>query len=110
MANIPDVFGVINFSILFGSILKVWLSISQKTGFNPDKAIAFEEATNEKGDVMISPFNYKLFIAKISPIVPFETTETLSFCSCFLKKFKNLLYIGPLLERIWLSQILSSIE
>ena len=67
MANIAEVCDVMAASIFSGSILKVSGSISVKTGLQPSQTIELVVATNEKGVVIISPFNSYAFICSFSP-------------------------------------------
>ena len=71
------VFSVIRDSILFSSILNVFLETSQNTGLQEFHNIADDEATNVKGVVITSPSTSKAFKAKFSPKVPLATQITL---------------------------------
>ncbi len=67
---IATVFGLISSSILAASKLKVSFSISQKMGEQFSNFIAVIVAIHVKGEVIISPLNFKPLMAPCNAEVP----------------------------------------
>src|SRR5690554_100795 len=95
------VFSVIASSIFVGSIHKLCLSISTKTGVHPSQTIELVVATNEKGVVMISPFRSSALIAICKATVPLVTNNKCFTFRCSLSFISSSDAKGPILVSHW---------
>ena len=82
------------------SMLYVFGSISQKTGFAPTYKMVLPEATNVNGEVMTSSpaFIPAAMSERCSPAVPLDTAHAYFTPSFFANAFSNRSIKGPILK------------